>query len=115
MDKFQSDGIEGLKVQFYTIIGRLELEKNIVISYKNLQTFENVILKCTSEMEASGCILGAIRRYTSMLEHALPSENLALATRDFVFRETSEIVVELDPSSFLTATIKENASKFSRS
>lgn len=49
MDKFQSDRIENLKVKFYTIIGRLELEKNIVICYENLQTFENVILKCESE------------------------------------------------------------------
>lgn len=111
MDKFQSDRIENLKVQFYTIIGRLELEKDIVICNKKLQTFENVLLNCISESEAAGCILGAIRRYTSMLDHALPSENLALATRDFV--DTSEIVVELDPSSFLA--VKENTSKFSRS
>lgn len=115
MDQFESERIENLKVQFYTIIGRLELEKQIVICYKKLQTFENVILKCESESEAAGCILGAIRRYTSILEHALPSQDLVPATTDSVFEETSEVVVELDHYSFLTETIKENASKFRRS
>lgn len=69
MDKFQSERIENLKVQFYTVVGRLEVEKNIIISYDNLQIFEKNIFKCKSESEAAGCVLGAIRRYTAMLDH----------------------------------------------
>lgn len=52
-----------------------------------------------------------------MLEHTLPPENLYPQTRDFVFGEISDAVgeLDLDLSSFLTATIKENTSKFKRS
>lgn len=35
------DRIEVLKVRFYTIIGRLELEKNVVIDNQTIITFES--------------------------------------------------------------------------
>lgn len=64
------DKIEALKVRFYTIIGRLQFEKDIVIDNKTLNIFESALSKCSSENETAGCILGAIRRYVAMLEEA---------------------------------------------
>lgn len=59
--------IESLKVRFYSIIGRLELEKNIIISQQNLTIFERNVELCETEVEVAGTILGAIRRYEVLL------------------------------------------------
>lgn len=67
METFHTDLIEKLKIQFYTVVGRLELEKHIKISSQNIQIFEQNLSKCSDEGETAGCILGAIRRYESML------------------------------------------------
>lgn len=67
MDKFQSERLESLKIQFYKIIGALELEKKIIISNFELKIFENNMNKCGTELEASSCVLGAIRRYKLLL------------------------------------------------
>lgn len=64
------DKIEALKVRFYTIIGRLQFEKDVVIDNQTLNIFESALLRCSSENETAGCILGAIRRYEAMLEAA---------------------------------------------
>lgn len=73
MEKFKPERIEILKIQFYTVVGRLELEKEIKICSQNLQTFENCLLKCISESEAASCILGAIRRYETILNESAKS------------------------------------------
>lgn len=68
MEKFNSERIETLKCQFYNIMGQLEVQKNIVISDKELQIFEKNLVECESEVEAAGFILGGIRRYTIKLK-----------------------------------------------
>lgn len=68
MEKFTSQRIEILKVEFYNVIGQLEIAENIVITDNELEIFENKLLECKSESEAAGSILGAIRRYKLMLK-----------------------------------------------
>lgn len=62
-----SPRIESLKFRLYTIIGRLEIEKNIIVSILNLTIFEKSLESCESETEVAGAILGAIRRYEVLL------------------------------------------------
>lgn len=69
MDRFQSERIELLKIQLYGIVGQLEIEKNILITDNELKIFENNLSKCNSEVEASGILLGAIRRYKIKLQN----------------------------------------------
>lgn len=68
MEKFKSELIEKLKLQFYKILGRLEIERNIVIPDSHLKIFEKELTECENEVEASGFILGSIRRYKIQLE-----------------------------------------------
>lgn len=69
MNKYNSERLESLKVQFYKVIGSLEIQKNIKISDQELHVFEKNFEICTSEEDAASCILGATRRYQLMLGH----------------------------------------------
>ena len=62
MEKFTLETIEKLKIEFYGLVGLLEI-KNIPISDHDLEIFENKLSDCQSESETAGFIVGATRRY----------------------------------------------------
>lgn len=67
MNKFNSESIEKLKVEFYSVIGKLHLLKKIMISDAELEIFEKSIENFSLEIDAASFVLGAIRRYRMML------------------------------------------------
>lgn len=63
MEKFNSERIESLKVDLYSLLGHLEIQSNIVVSDVEIRIFEKKLCECKTETEAAGAIMGAIRRY----------------------------------------------------
>lgn len=66
MENYNFDRLEKLKVEFYTVIGRLELEAGVIVNKGQLEIFETAVQNCKSENEAAACILGNTRRFESM-------------------------------------------------
>lgn len=67
MFKYSGPKIEQLKIEYYSIVGKLEIAQNVVISNEELELFEEHLRKCETEEEASSAILGATRRYNLLL------------------------------------------------
>lgn len=104
MNKFKSGNIEKLKVDYYAVVGKLEITKNVIISDDELQVFESQLENCECEIDAASLILGATRRYKLLLKHEPESSQQQTVIFDFVETEmcepsTSEEVTQYDPMS----------------
>lgn len=68
MNKFNSERVAKMKTEFYHVIGKLEVIKNIIISDEELKEFEKCVSECVSEVDVATLILGATRRYKLLLD-----------------------------------------------
>lgn len=89
MNKFNSAAIEKQKVEYYSVIGRLEITKGVTISDTELKVFEAELQKCETEIDAASFIVGATRRYKLMLDiNNEPASSHQTETVMFPFVET---------------------------
>lgn len=68
MSKIISERISKLKLEFYHVVGKLEILKNIIISDEELKKFENRVSTCESEVDVAALILGETRYYKVLLD-----------------------------------------------
>lgn len=75
--------VEKLKTEFYHVVGKLEIIKNITISDEELKEFEKSVSACETDVDAAAFVVGATRRYKVLLdENKHSSQRIEITSND---------------------------------